>query len=189
MIESGDEVDRLLQEWRKGDPAALDRLLPLVYADLRRIAGRILRSTPDHPTLQATALVHEVLLRLLGREAASFEDAAHLLNTSARMMRQVLVDRARRSASEKRGGRWQRDAFTEALDLPIPDGTDLFALNEALDQLESTHRRMAQVVHLRYFAGLELREVAGVLGVNERTAQRDWAAARAWLQQKMGATC
>ena len=185
--EDDSSIDRLLQRWHEGEEDALARLLPLVYADLRRIAGRILRSTPDHPTLQATALVHEVFLRLLGREAASFEDTAHLLNTAARMMRQVLVDRARKSASKKGGGRWQRDAFAEALELPIPDSTDLFALNEALDQLESTHQRMAQVVQLRYFVGLEVREVAGVLGINERTAQRDWAAARAWLQQKMGA--
>lgn len=186
MGESGsDSITRWLQRWGDGDAAALDRLLPLVYADLRRIAASLLRSTPGHATLQTTALVHEVLLRLLDRAPAEFESGAHLLNSSARMMRQVLVDRARRAASEKHGGRWLRDEFTEALELPIPDGTDLAALDEALNDLESVHERMAKVVELRYFVGLEVGEIAGALGINERTARRDWVAAREWLRDRL----
>lgn len=189
MAEPGnDSITRLLQRWSEGDPRALDRLLPLVYADLRRIAAGLLRSTPGHATLQTTALVHEVLLRLLGRTPAAFESGAHLLNASARMMRQVLVDRARKAATEKRGGGWQRDEFTEALELPIPDGTDLAALDRALNELEAAHERMARVVELRYFVGLEVTEVAATLGVTERTARRDWVAAREWLRQRLEAT-
>lgn len=185
---AGDSVTRWLERWRKGDPAALDRLLPLVYSDLRRMASRVLRGTPGHLTLQTTALVHEVWLRLLGREPASFESEAHLLNASARMMRQILVSRARKASTEKRGGRWRRDEFTDALDLPIPDNTDLLALDQALTDLESVDPRMAQVVHLRYFVGLELSEVAAALAISERTAQRDWVAARSWLRQRLGDT-
>lgn len=186
MAEAGnDSVTRLLQRWSDGDAAALDRLLPLVYADLRRIAASALRATPGHATLQTTALVHDVLLRLLGRAPATFENSAHLLNASARIMRQILIDRARKASAEKRGGHWLRDDFTEALELPIPDGTDLAALDRALSDLESVHERMAKVVELRYFVGLEVAEVADTLGITERTARRDWVAAREWLRDRL----
>ena len=186
MAETGkDSVNRLLQRWREGDSAALDRLLPLVYADLRRMASRELRATPGHATLQTTALVHDVVLRLLGRPPSAFESTAHLLNASARMMRQVLVDRARRAQAEKRGGGWLRDEFTEALELPIPDGTDLAMLDRALNDLEGAHARMAQVVELRYFMGLEVADVAAALGITDRTARRDWVAAREWLRDRI----
>ena len=180
-------VDTLLRRWRDGDPEALDRLLPLVYSDLRRMASRVLRATPGHLTLQTTALVHEVWLRLLGREPAAFESEAHLLNASARMMRQILVSRARRAAAEKHGGRWRRDEFADALALPIPDNTDLLALDQALTDLESVSERMAQVVQLRYFVGLELSEAASALSISERTAQRDWVTARSWLRSRLEA--
>lgn len=178
-------VTHLLHQWGDGNPQALERLLPLVYADLRRMAANLLRATPGHATLQTTALVHDVLLRLLGRAPTEFENTTHLLNASARMMRQVLVDRARRAGSEKRGGTWLRDDFTEALELPIPDGTDLAALDRALNDLESVHPRMANVVELRYFIGLEVAELAATLGINERTARRDWVAAREWLRDRL----
>lgn len=180
-------VTQWLQRWREGDAQALDRLLPLVYADLRRIARGVLHATPGHPTLQTTALVHDVLLRLLGRAPADFRDTAHLLNASARMMRQVLVDRARKAATEKRGGGWLRDRFDAALELPIPEGTDLDALDRALTDLESAHERMARVVELRYFVGLEVADVAATLGITDRTARRDWVAAREWLRERLDA--
>lgn len=182
---TGNSVAQLLQRWSDGDPAALDRLLPMVYADLRRIAAGFLRVTPGHPTLQTTALVHDVVLRLLGRPPSAFEDTAHFLNASARMMRQVLVDRSRRTNADKRGGGWVRDEFTEALELPIPNGTDLDALDQALEELESSHERMAQVVQLRYFMGFEVGQVAATLGIAERTAYRDWIAAREWLRGRL----
>ena len=179
-------ITRLLHQWSAGDDRALERLLPLVYADLRRIAANLLHATPGHATLQTTALVHDVFLRLLGRAPADFQNSAHLLNASARMMRQVLVDRARKAQTEKRGGRWLRDDFAEALELPIPDGTDLAELDRALQDLESVHERMARVVELRYFVGLDVAEIAGTLGVTERTARRDWVAAREWLRERLG---
>ena len=182
-----DSLPRLLQRWNEGDTTALDRLLPLVYGDLRRVAAQILRGTPGHATLQTTALVNEVLLRLLGRAPSAFADAQHLLNASARMMRQVLVDRARAAGTTKRGGLWLRDDFTEALELPIPDGTDLAALDNALNELESADERMAKVVELRYFVGLDMNEVAAALGVTERTVRRDWVAAREWLRTRLDA--
>lgn len=182
---SANSVPALLRRWSDGEAAALDRLLPLVYADLRRIASRELRVTPGHATLQTTALVHDVVLKLLGRPPSAFEDTAHLLNASARMMRQVLVDRARRASAEKRGGNWIRDDFTEALELPIPDGTDLAQLDRALEDLEIAHERMSKVVELRYFMGLDSAEIAATLDVDERTVRRDWAAAREWLRERL----
>lgn len=188
MAAHDDNVTSYLQQWRAGDMGALERLLPLVYADLRRIAASVLRATPGHATLQTTALVHDVLLRMLGRAPMEFEDTAHLLNASARMMRHVLVDRARMAATDKRGGGWLRDDFDAALELPIPEGTDLAALDAALDELERAHERMAKVVQLRYFVGLEVAEVAATLGIAERTAQRDWIAAREWLRSRLEQT-
>lgn len=182
-------VDELLQRWREGDAGALERLLPLVYADLRGIASRLLRSTPGHATLQTTALVHEVWLRLLGRTPAGYDSSAHFLNASALIMRQVLVSRARKIAADKRGGQWRRADFADALDLPIPDGTDLLALDQALTDLESADPRMAQVVQLRYFVGLEVSEVAVALEISDRTAQRDWLGAHAWLRDRLAEAC
>lgn len=183
-----DSVTSWLRRWREGDRHALERLLPLVYADLRRIARGLLRNAPGHDTLQTTALVHDVLLRLLGRAPGEFENATHLLNASARMMRQVLIDRARMAAADKRGGGWVRDDFIAALELPIPDGTDLDLLDGALDELESAHERMAKVVELRFFVGLDVAEVAATLGIAERTARRDWVAAREWLRDRLEGT-
>lgn len=185
MEPSCDSVTRLLQRWQAGDALALDRLLPLVYADLRRIAARQLRRHDDHGTLQTTALVHDVLLRLLDRPPSSFESSAHLFNAVARMMRQHLSNRARDAATGKRGGGWKRDEFVAALELPIPDNTDLVLLDQALEELESVHERMARVVDLRYFVGLEVAEIATALGINERTARRDWVAAREWLRERL----
>jgi RNA polymerase sigma factor (TIGR02999 family) len=187
MTNEGHHVTELLHRWAGGDDAALERLLPSVYADLRRIAASTLRSTPGHATLQTTALVHEVVLRLLGRAPADFASTSHLLNASARMMRQVLVDRARRMQTTKRGGAWLRDDFAEALELPIPDGTDLAALDAALDDLANAHERMAKVIELRYFMGLDVADVARALDITPRTAQRDWIAARAWLRERLDA--
>lgn len=184
---STNSVTQWLERWQSGDPAALDRLLPLVHADLRRIAASLLRATPGHATLQTTALVNEMMLRLLGREPAAFQSSAHLLNVAARMMRQVLLDRARRMSADKRGGQWQRETFVETMDLPIPDGTDMIALDQALAALEAVDERMAKVVELRFFIGMEVAEVAAALGVAERTAQRDWIAARQWLRKRLEA--
>lgn len=180
-------VTLLLHRWRDGDRQALEQLLPLVYADLRRIAARQLHGHDGHATLQATALVNDVLLRLLDRPASAFESSAHLFNAAARMMRQHLVNRARDAGTAKRGGGWLRDDFARAVDLPIPDETDLIELDQALRELERFNPRMAQVVELRYFVGLDMAQIAHALDVVERTVQRDWVGAQAWLKDRLSA--
>lgn len=184
---SDGRVTHLLRRWHAGDAEALDRLLPLVYAELRRIAARQLRRHEGHATLQTTALVHDVLLRLLDRAPAAFESSEHLLNAVARMMRQHLLNRARDAGAYKRGGGWLRDGFVAALDLPIPHDTDLCDLDQALTELADCDQRLGQVVELRYFVGLDTAEIAGALGVTERTVRRDWVAAQAWLRERLEA--
>lgn len=178
-------ITQLLHRWRDGDAAAIDRLLPLVYADLRRIAARQLSAHDGHSTLQTTALVNDVLLSLLDRPASAFENTSHLLNAAAQMMRQHLVNRARDAAAIKRGGGWLRDDLDDALELPIPDDTDLIELDQALNELGEFDSRMAGVVELRYFVGLGMAEIAATLGVTERTAYRDWVSAQAWLRERL----
>ncbi len=181
-------VTELLQRWSDGDADALERLLPQVYADLRRLAASLLRTHPGHATLQTTALVNDVLLRLLGKPPSAFNDTAHLLNAAARMMRQALVDRARRAATDKHGGSWSRADFDAALDVAMPDSIDVQSLDRALDDLAQVDERMAKGVELRYFVGLEVAEIAAVLGITERTAYRDWCTAREWLRTRLDAT-
>lgn len=183
---SGDDATVLVQRWSAGDAQALDQLLPMVYSELRAIANRELRGHRGHDTLQPTALVNDVFLRLLGAEQPQqLHSRAHLFNTAARIMRQLLVDRARKAASDKHGGQWRRDDFTQALNLPIPDDTRLPELDDALRELATIDERMAKVVELRYFVGLSVAEVASLLDVEERTIYRDWAAARAWLRERL----
>jgi len=182
-----DNVTLWLQRWHEGDETAFDQLLPQVYADLRRLAAGLLRTYPGHATLQTTALVNDVLLRLLGKPPAAFNDTAHLLNAAARMMRQVLVDRARRQATDKHGGTWSRIDFDAALDVAAPDSFDVQALDHALDELAEVDERIAKGVELRWFVGLEVAEIAAVLGITERTAYRDWCTAREWLRMRLDA--
>ncbi|MBK6436808.1 MAG: sigma-70 family RNA polymerase sigma factor [Rhodanobacteraceae bacterium] len=179
------EVTELVQRWRDGDEHALSTLLPLVYADLRRIAAQQLRSNVGHDTLQPTALVNDVFVRLLGASRIDIDDRKHFFTTAAKLMRQVLVDRARAKSRDKRGGDWQRVDMLELAALPIDVNTDLPALDEALRTLAALDPRVAEVVELRYFAGLEVSEVAQLLGLEERTVYRDWAMARSWLRQRL----
>lgn len=181
------EVTQLLRQWQGGDAAALESLLPLVYDELRRIAAHELRVNRGHETLQPTALINDVFVRLLGAGSLDIANRKHLFTTAAKLMRQVLIDRARAQLRDKRGGgQWLRAEFTEALALPLEQGTDLPALDQALTALAGLDARMAEIVELRYFVGLEVSEVAVLLGVDERTVYRDWAMARAWLRQYLG---
>lgn len=183
-----DDVTRLIQRWSQGDAHALERLLPMVYAELRALARAQLHGQVGHDTLQPTALVNDVLLKLIDRDQPQrLHSRAHLFNTAARMMRQLLVDRARSAASDKHGQGWLRDDFTRALELPIADDTRLPELDAALAELATLDARMAQVVELRYFVGLSVAEVANLLEMEERTIYRDWAAARAWLRNRLDA--
>lgn len=175
----------LLQRWQAGEPAALDALLPQVYDELRRLAAGALGAHKGHATLQPTALLNEVFVRLLGAGQVDLENRKHLFATAARIMRQILIDRARRAASDKHGGDWQRESFVEAMQLPISGDTDLQQLDQALEELAQANERMARVVELRYFVGLSVAEVAAVLEVEERTVYRDWSLAKAWLGEQM----
>jgi RNA polymerase sigma factor (TIGR02999 family) len=172
------EVTRLLQAAGQGESDALERLLPLVYEDLRRLARRQLGYEYVERTLNPTALVHESYLKL-GRAAMAAHDRAHFLAIAARAMRQVLVDRARdRKAAKRGGGVWERTTLTDGAWVGEFDPNDMLALDDALEKLEPRQR---QVVECRFFGGMEEREIAAALGVSERTVHRDWIKARAWL--------
>lgn len=176
------DVSLPLQRWREGDPYALDDVLPQVYGDLRQLAARRLADHPDQRTLQPTALLNEMFLRLLGAERLHVVDREHLFRLAGRTMRQILVDRARHAAADKQGGKWRREDLTAVLGLDLAGAADLERLDEALRELERLDERIARVVELRYFVGLKVSEVARVMAVDERTVYRDWAFARSWLR-------
>ncbi|HOX71937.1 MAG TPA: ECF-type sigma factor [Dokdonella sp.] len=188
MSDPEGEITRLLHRWQEGDSTSLDTLLPEVWAELRRIAAHELRANAGHETLQPTALINDVFVRLLGASQLNIHDRKHLFTTAAKLMRQILIDRARAQLREKRGGgQWQRADFVEAMALPIDAQTELPALDQALDALAQLDPRIAHIVELRYFVGLEVSEVARLLEIDERTVYRDWAFARAWLRKRMEA--
>jgi len=181
-------VTELLLSWGQGDTAALDRLVPLLYDDLRRVArGHLRRERPGH-SLQATALVHEVFLRLVDVDRMTLKSRAHFFALSARLMRQILVDHARRQRASKRGGSATVISLNEASGAAAPTSTssvDVLALDEALDALSSLDARQCRVVELRFFAGLNIPEAADALGVSTATVEREWAMAKAWLHQRL----
>jgi RNA polymerase sigma factor (TIGR02999 family) len=179
------DVTRLLEELRSGDRAALDRMLPVVYAELRQIAARALQSERDNHTLQPTALVHEAYLRMVGGENVPWQNRAHFLGCAARVMRNILVDHARARRADKRGGGDARVTLTDALGLADARDVDLVALDDALTALAETDEQKCRIVELRYFGGLTEVEVAEVLGVSERTVRRGWTLAKAWLRREI----
>jgi RNA polymerase sigma factor (TIGR02999 family) len=182
---SSGSVTKLLHGWRKGDREALDSLLPLVYDELRRVAHHQLQNErPDH-TLQSAALVHEAYLRLVGQEAPEWQNRAHFFAVAAQLVRQILVDYARRHRAAKRGGGAWKLSLADAVDLPQPGNVDLIALDDALKTLAQTDPRQCRVIELRFFAGLSVEETSQVLGVAASTVQRDWIAARAWLYREI----
>ena len=174
--------------WGEGDTAALDRLVPLVYDDLRRVArGHLRRERPGH-SLQATALVHEVFLRLVDVDRMTLKSRTHFFALSARLMRQILVDHARRQRASKRGSGAMGISLNEAAGAAAPaspSSVDVLALDEALDTLSSLDVRQCRVVELRFFAGLNIPETADALGVSTATVEREWAMAKAWLHQQL----
>jgi RNA polymerase sigma factor (TIGR02999 family) len=180
------EVTQLLDAIRHGDPHAADQLLPLVYDELRRLAARKLDHESAGQTLEPTALVHEAYLRLVGGDRREHWDGrGHFFAAAAQAMRYILVENARRKRSRKRGGGRTRQDVDDDLIAAPPLREDLLALDEALTRLAATNPAAAQVVQLRYFAGLPLPEVAQALGISPRTAGRLWAYARAWLHQEI----
>jgi len=184
---AGDDLTGLLIEWRQGDRAALDRLTPLVYDEIRRIAHRYVQREREGHTLQTTALVNEAYLRLAGQQQINWQNRVHFFAVTAQVMRHILIDYARRKHYVKHGGEAQRIAFDEALAteeavlMSKPRAAELLALDEALDELAKLDPRKSRVVELRYFGGLSLDETAEVLEVSPMTVRRDWRAAKAWL--------
>ena len=176
------EVTRLLRAAREGDARAIDRVVPLVYDDLRRLARRQLGRGFGPQTLRPTDLVHEAYVKLSVGGAAAAVDRAHFLAIAARAMRQVLVDEARQRQAVKRGGGWKRATLSGSHRVADVDLDELLTLNDALDELDPRQR---QVVECRFFAGMEEVEIAEALGVNERTVRRDWVKARAWLYRAL----
>jgi len=174
-------ITDLLQRWSQGDREAAEEVLPLVYSELRRIAAKELRRSREGQTLQATAIVHEVYLRLSGREGFRLSSRTHFFALAARLIRQILVDHARRQHRLKRGGQITRVTLTETAGLMAPRGPDLLAVDEALEKLEALDPRKAAIVELRFFAGLTLEETAEQLGISPETVGREWRRTRAWL--------
>jgi RNA polymerase sigma-70 factor (ECF subfamily) len=181
------DITRLLSRVQNGDASAADRLMPLVYEELRRLAdGYLRREAPGH-TLQATALVHEAYLRMVDQRDAQWRSRAHFLAMSAQMIRRILVDHARARRAAKRGGKEEPITLQESIGLvaSAEPPVDLLDLHDALEELARRNERQARVVELRYFGGLTVEAAAHVLGVSSRTVKDDWRFARAWLRARL----
>ena len=181
------EVTGLLQAWRGGDEAAFAQLLPLVYDELRRLAGRYMRRERVDHTLQASALVHEAYLKLVEHEGIEWQNRAHFFALAAQAMRRVLVDHARSRNYQKRGGQLHHVELEEAATVAEERAAEVVALDDALQSLAEIDARKARVVELRYFGGLSVEETAEVLGVSVPTVMRDWTSAKLWLRRAMSA--
>lgn len=184
-VSSPDAVTGLLRAWSDGDDGALDRLTPLVEAELRRLARAYMRRERQGHTLQTTALVNEAFLRLTGARSVAWQDRAHFLGIAARLMRRVLVDHARARGYRKRGGDIQRVTLNEGLVAAPEPAIDVLALDRALDALAAVDRRKSQVIELRFFGGMSVAETAEVLHVSPDTIKRDWRLAKLWLLREL----
>ena len=181
-----DGITELLIDWGQGDQAALDKLMPLVYDELRRLANNYLRREAAGHTLQPTALVNEAYLKLIGQRSPNWQNRAHFFAISAKLMRRILVDHARQRQAAKRGGSEQeRLSITSAETILKQPAVDLLALNEALDDLAQMDPQQGRIVELKFFAGLSIEETAEVLGISHATVERDWKMARAWLRRQL----
>ena len=178
-------VTGLLIDWRHGDVQALERLVPLVYDELRKVARAQLRRENVGHSLQATALVHEVYLRLVNVDQMTIDGRAHFLALAARLMRQILVDHARRKRAVKRGGDVTIVNLDEAVKVTEPVAVDILALDRALDEMAAFDPRQRDLVELKFFAGLTIDEAAMALGISPATVEREWAIAKAWLYQRL----
>jgi RNA polymerase sigma factor (TIGR02999 family) len=179
------DVSQLLADWQRGDQAAFDRLVPLVYEELRRIARARLRGERDGHTLQTTALVHEAYVRLADLDRMTLRDRVHFFAMASRLMREILVDHARRRNAGKRGGGAEMVRLEDANPAAVGDAVDLLALDEALTQLAAFEERLCRVVELRFFGALSIAETAVALDVSPATVERDWVVAKAWLHQRL----
>jgi RNA polymerase sigma factor (TIGR02999 family) len=179
------DVTAILRDWSKGNAEALDQLLPLVYAELRRMAARQLQGERAGHTLQPTALVHEAYLRLVDQRQVDWRDRAHFFGVAALVMRRILVDHARRHAAGKRGHGIQCLSIDDALEVAAPGQVPILGLDHALHRLQQADPELARIVELRAFGGLTIEEAAHVLNVSPSTAKRDWRTAKAWLARAL----
>jgi RNA polymerase sigma factor (TIGR02999 family) len=185
---SGDDVTGLLRRWSEGDAQALEKLMPLVYQELRDLAARYLRSERSGHTLQPTALVHEAYLRMVGQRDVVWQNRAHFFGIAAQMMRRVLVDHARRKKAAKRdAGTLRVDLGGESGEERVDRDAELLALDRALKDLEGLDPRQARIVELRFFGGLTVEETAEVAGISTATVKREFRTARAWLRHELDA--
>jgi len=182
------DVTQLLVQWRAGDRAALDRLMPLVYQELRSIAGRALRRERPGHTLQSTALVHEAYVRLVDQTRSDWRSRAHFYGVAATIIRNILVDHARARQAAKRGGPATALSLDEALQLPERRGLDLIAIDDALLTLGRLDPQQRRIVELRFFGGLTIEETAEALEVSPSTVKRDWILAKTWIFQELSKT-
>jgi RNA polymerase sigma factor (TIGR02999 family) len=183
--ETGSHITRILETAQQGDPKAADELLPLVYDELRKLAAAKMAQERGNQTLQATALVHEAWLRLVGKESGRWDSRGHFFAAAAEAMRRILIDRARRRRAGRHGG-GEAPLAIDQVEIPVPvQDDDWLALSDALEMLESVDKPKAQFIKLRYFVGLSLEEAAEVLGVSVPTASRWWSYSRAWLAEEI----
>lgn len=179
------DVTGLLQDWSQGDPSALERLIPLVFEDLRLIAGRMFQRESDGHTLQPTALVNEVYLRLMDQRKISWQNREQFFGVAALMMRRILVDYAKGRQAAKRGSGAAKVPLDETIAVPDLRGVDVVALDEALSQLAEIDSRQSRIVEMRFFMGLDHEEIAGILKVSVTTVKREWRTARLWLYREL----
>jgi RNA polymerase sigma factor (TIGR02999 family) len=184
-VDTQSEITALLRDLREGDEAAMDRLVPLVYDELRRIAHRQLAGEREGHTAGTTGLVHEAYLRLAAQEHADWKDRGHFFAAAATAMRRVLVDYARQHRAAKRGGALSQVPLEDAMAIVEERATALLDLDEALERLAALDNRLSRVVECRFFGGLNEEETAEALGVTSRTVRRDWIKARGWLHQEL----
>ena len=186
MADGAESIHELIEQADSGDSTAKERLLEIAYAELRQVADRYLRRERDGHTLQPTALVHEAYLRLFGKGEIDWNDHAHFVRTSARAMRRILVDHARKRQRDKRGGGAHQVTYSESA---IQDSNEqpetLLSLNDSLDRLQAMDPRQAEIVEMLYFTGLTQQETAQALGLSEVTVRREWRSARAWLWSQL----
>ena len=186
-MQPSEGITQLLIDWGKGDQAALEQLMPLVYSELRRLASNYLRRERGEHTLQPTALVNEAYLKLVDQRNPKWQNRTHFFGIAAQLMRRILVDHARQHQAVKRGGaEQQRISLTGAEALAQQPEVDLLALNEALDELAKMDPQQSRIVELKFFGGLSIEEIAEVLGIGHATVERDWKLARAWLRRQLG---
>jgi len=179
------QVSELLADWNKGDPEAREALMPLVYDELRKLAASHLRRERNDHTLQPTALVHEVYLRLAEQKNVQWQDKSHFFGVTARLMRRILVDHARSHLADKRGSGLPKVALNEAIAMSRERPAELLALDESLTRLAATDLQQSKTVELRVFAGLTIEQTAEVLGISPATVKRDWNLAKAWLMREI----